>query len=192
MAYCSNCGTQNTDDKKFCLKCGNPMMPKIPNQQVNTPTVNQFANPQKRNIVIIGIVAILIALTGFLFWYFSKSKSEIQTTNEVVTTVDTTQVVPQPNNDQNTTTVQSQQTETVSNTTQFQPGYYIANGNETNKIYFHNAPDQATRRKAYLSTQETVYVQKVQNNFGYIEFTNSNGQSSFGWVEMQFLIVKPN
>jgi hypothetical protein len=74
----------------------------------------------------------------------------------------------------------------------FEPGYYLANGNDDRKIYFHNAAETSTKRKAYLSTQENVYVQKIQNGFGYIEFTNTKGVSSYGWVEMKYLISRPN
>ena len=81
----------------------------------------------------------------------------------------------------------SQNTEPISYTV----GNYIANGNENRKIYFHNTANNDTRRKAYISTQEEVYVQNVENGFGYIEFTNSSGTTSYGWVEMKYLISKP-
>jgi len=73
-----------------------------------------------------------------------------------------------------------------------QPGYYIVNGSEKRPVYFHNAPDGSTKRKAYFSTQEDVYVQKFQNDFGYVEFTNTKGETSYGWVEKRHLIAKPN
>lgn len=66
-------------------------------------------------------------------------------------------------------------------------GYYYAKGTTTDRIYFHDAPDISTRRQAYIITQETVYVQKIENNFGYVEFTNTQGQTTSGWIEMQYL-----
>ena len=75
---------------------------------------------------------------------------------------------------------------------QFQPGYYMVNGSENLKIYFHNAPDPSTKRKAYFSSQEKIYIQKIENGYGYVEFTNDNGQTSHGWIEMQNLIVQLN
>lgn len=66
-------------------------------------------------------------------------------------------------------------------------GLYIANGINTNRIYFHNAPDKSTRRRAYIMTEETVYVQKIENNFGYVQFANTKGQTTSGWIEMQYL-----
>jgi hypothetical protein len=58
-------------------------------------------------------------------------------------------------------------------------------------VYFHNSPNITTRRKAYINTQETVYVLKIENGFGYIEFENTNGEKSYGWVELTNLIIKP-
>ena len=73
----------------------------------------------------------------------------------------------------------------------YQTGYYVANGNENRRVYFHNSPDPATRRSAYIMSQEVVYVYKIENGFGYVEFTNQSGQKSYGWLDMQYLIVKP-
>lgn len=66
---------------------------------------------------------------------------------------------------------------------------YIANGSEDNKVYFHNAPDESTRRKAYILTQERVYVEDIQNDFGYVSFTNTRGQTTKGWIKMSDLII---
>ncbi len=73
-----------------------------------------------------------------------------------------------------------------------QTGYYLSNANTNRKIYFHNSPDETTKRKAYLNTEVTVYVEKVENSFGYINFLNSEGQKSNGWVKMIDLIKIPN
>lgn len=72
----------------------------------------------------------------------------------------------------------------INNPDKSQLGYYVVNGSANRKIYFYNAPDVNTRRKAYFSSIETVYVQKIQNEFGYVEFTNENGQTSTGWLNM--------
>ena len=71
------------------------------------------------------------------------------------------------------------------------PGSYIANGTKRRRIYFYNSPDLSTRREAFIETQVDVNVTKVENGFGYIEFTNSRSESSFGWLEMKYLILKP-
>jgi hypothetical protein len=159
--------------------------------------LGQWFDKNKKSVLIAGggLVALLLLFVAIKFVFsldFSKNKDTNQTVNEVQTPLPSTQSNTQTENTPNIQTAQPQQVETTSSVGQNQIGYYIANGSTTTKIYFHNSPDVTTRRKAYLSTQETVYVQKVENGFGYIEFTNSSGQTSYGWVEMQYLIVKPN
>lgn len=83
-------------------------------------------------------------------------------------------------------------TVTVSSNEQYQSGNYIVNGNVSDKAYFYNTADYSTKRKGYFSTQENVYVQKFENGFGYVQFTNTNGQTSYGWIETKYLISKPN
>ncbi|HTB52282.1 MAG TPA: hypothetical protein VK718_05855 [Ferruginibacter sp.] len=70
---------------------------------------------------------------------------------------------------------------------EFQPRYYTVNGSSANKVYFHTTPDSTTRRKAFISTNEPVFVEKVQNGYGYVEFYNTNLQVSSGWIEMKNL-----
>lgn len=65
--------------------------------------------------------------------------------------------------------------------------YFFVNASDYNKVYFHNSPDPSTRRNAYFSTYEEVYVSEVRNGFGYVEFTNDRGQTSKGWVRMSDL-----
>jgi eukaryotic-like serine/threonine-protein kinase len=59
------------------------------------------------------------------------------------------------------------------------------------KAYFHNEPDEATRRNAYLVPTEEVTIDAwdERNNFIYTEFTNSRGQRSKGWLRKQDLIT---
>lgn len=65
--------------------------------------------------------------------------------------------------------------------------YFYVNGSEYQKVYFYNAPDESTRRNAYFSTYERVFVEKTQDGFGYVNFTNDRGQVSKGWIKMQYL-----
>jgi serine/threonine-protein kinase len=58
------------------------------------------------------------------------------------------------------------------------------------RAYFHNEPDAATRRSAYMvPSNDVVSVLDVQNGFLYTEFTNSRGQTSKGWLREQDLIT---
>jgi hypothetical protein len=74
------------------------------------------------------------------------------------------------------------------NTTYYSPGYYTPNASDLNRVYFHNRPDYSSRRNAYLVTQDVVYVEQVQNGFGYVRFTNDRGQVTTGWLDMSELI----
>lgn len=76
-------------------------------------------------------------------------------------------------------------------TDKYRPGYYIVNASENRKVYFHNTPDASTKRNAYFTTQEQVYITKIQFGYGYVEFTNTRGQTSYGWIKTQYLIAKP-
>lgn len=71
-------------------------------------------------------------------------------------------------------------------------GSYVVNATNNKKVYFHNSPNASTIRKAHFDSQEQVYVKKIENGFGYVEFTNSNQQTSYGWLEMRYLIKQPN
>lgn len=52
------------------------------------------------------------------------------------------------------------------------------------RAYFHNEPDEATRRGAYLvPSEEIIKVVEEQGDFVYTEFTNSRVQTSKGWLQ---------
>jgi hypothetical protein len=74
-------------------------------------------------------------------------------------------------------------------TTEYQPGYYIVNASEDEIVYFYKMPDKSTIKNAYFDSKENVYVQKFENGFGYIEFTNDRGQTSIGWLDMDDLTL---
>ncbi len=70
-------------------------------------------------------------------------------------------------------------------------GLYIANGSQSRPVYFHNAADPATRREAFINSKVEVMVHEVKNGFGYVEFRNTQGQPSIGWLPMEQLVEKP-
>ncbi len=59
------------------------------------------------------------------------------------------------------------------------------------KAYFHNEPDEATRRNAYLlaTGDATIMAWDERGAFVYTEFTNSRGQTSKGWLRKPDLIT---
>ncbi len=68
-----------------------------------------------------------------------------------------------------------------------QPGYFRVNASRNNKVFFYTTPDTSIKRKAFLNSKEWVFIQKIQNGFGYTVFINSNDQKSSGWLQMRSL-----
>ena len=59
------------------------------------------------------------------------------------------------------------------------------------KTFFHNSPNEASVRKAYLIAGDLVTVLEEKNNFGYVEYINSNnGKVTTGWIKMSDLHLK--
>lgn len=57
------------------------------------------------------------------------------------------------------------------------------------RAYFHNEPDEATKRGAYMvPSEDVINALEEQNDFIYTEFTNSRGQTSKGWVKKEDLL----
>lgn len=58
------------------------------------------------------------------------------------------------------------------------------------RAYFHNEPDENTRREAYMiPSNDVVTATRESNDFVYTEFTNTRGQTSRGWIKKQDLIT---
>lgn len=59
----------------------------------------------------------------------------------------------------------------------------------TAKAYFYNAPDESTRRNAFVVPANNAVVNALdeQDDFVYVVFTNQLGQSSRGWLRKKDL-----
>jgi len=57
------------------------------------------------------------------------------------------------------------------------------------KTYFHNAPNETTRRNAFLSKNDPITAYQEEAGFVYTEFTNSRGQTSKGWLKLADLMT---
>jgi hypothetical protein len=51
------------------------------------------------------------------------------------------------------------------------------------KAYFHSSSTATSKRNAYLVSGEGGTFTKVENNFGYLRFTNARGVVSEGWIK---------
>lgn len=58
------------------------------------------------------------------------------------------------------------------------------------KAYFHNNPDESTRRNAFIVhwNNAILHPLKEENGFVYIVFTNDEGQTTKGWLKKSDLI----
>jgi hypothetical protein len=59
---------------------------------------------------------------------------------------------------------------------------------KVDKTYFYNTPNIKDVRKAYLIYDTVIYAIAESKYFIYIEFTNSSGQTSIGWISKDDLI----
>jgi hypothetical protein len=52
------------------------------------------------------------------------------------------------------------------------------------KVFFHNAPDETTKRKAFINHWNKAVLKPLDdvNGFVYVEYTNHEGQTSRGWM----------
>jgi serine/threonine-protein kinase len=58
------------------------------------------------------------------------------------------------------------------------------------RAYFHNEPNEDTRRSAYMvPSEEVINALDERNGFVYAEFTNSKGQTSKGWLRRDDLMT---
>ena len=58
------------------------------------------------------------------------------------------------------------------------------------KAYFHNQPDEATKRNAFIVHWNNAVLRplKEENDFVYVVFTNHEGQTSKGWLRKKDLV----
>lgn len=63
------------------------------------------------------------------------------------------------------------------------PGnYYYVNASSENPVFFYNSANHNDRKKTKFTTYEKVYVESVSGDFGFVRFTNTNNQTSKGWI----------
>jgi hypothetical protein len=57
--------------------------------------------------------------------------------------------------------------------------------------YFHNEPDESTRRNAFINHWNNAILTPLEekNGYIYIVYTNDEGQTSKGWLSKKDLIA---
>lgn len=74
-------------------------------------------------------------------------------------------------------------TATVNSQSSIHPGnYYTIYGSAQNPVFFYNSANNNDRMNSRFTTVEKVYVESISNDFGYVRFTNTNNQTSRGWI----------
>jgi hypothetical protein len=104
------------------------------------------------------ISILIIAILGTIIWYLFTSESNSLNNNSIQSTAATTT-----------------------------GGLYRVNADDINLVHFYRQADIATQKPSYFNSRAVVYVQKVENGFGYVEYTKNKGQTSKGWLRMQDL-----
>lgn len=83
----------------------------------------------------------------------------------------------------------SKESNTYSNSKNFYSGReYRVNANKNHKVYFYSRPDLNFRKKSNFTTSEYVFIKALDNGFADVDFTNSRGQKSSGWIKTSDLI----
>jgi serine/threonine protein kinase len=127
------------------------------------PTYPAYTPPRKESNVL-GIVLALILTAGVIaaVYYFIKKDSKVNPTPATVTKTDS-----------------SGERRVI--------GEYIVTAP---KAYFHNEPDESTRRNAYaIASSEIIKATDEKDGFIYTELTNSRGQVSKGWLNKEDMIT---
>jgi cytoskeletal protein RodZ len=91
--YCSQCGTEISDNSNLCEHCGNPIISNTKressiNNDRTIPKSEKHQSMGKRVLIVLGIILLIVGLLVFTF-FFEKSESDNPTS-----TVET--IVPKP------------------------------------------------------------------------------------------------
>jgi hypothetical protein len=54
----------------------------------------------------------------------------------------------------------------------------------TDRAYFHSTPNVVSKRNAYIVRGQGGTFTKIENNFGYLRFTNDKGVVTEGWLQV--------
>ncbi|MEI6088305.1 MAG: hypothetical protein WCR66_11985 [Bacteroidota bacterium] len=61
---------------------------------------------------------------------------------------------------------------------------YYVNASESNQVHFYSSPNYNSMRNSYFNSREKVTALRIENGFAYIEFINTDNQSSKGWISL--------
>lgn len=128
------------------------------------PGQDDYHRPKKNTAWIVAFILTLMVASGLAYALIQTEKKEPEEKKPEVTNTNTLKV---PDN-------------------LFSIGDYRV---KSAKTFFHNAPDETTRRGAFLSKNDPIKALGQESGFIYTEFTNSRGQTSKGWLRLADLMT---
>lgn len=147
---------------------------------VNTTNVNLRTTPEVNDNIIeeLSFLDEVVSIEKVGYWDKVQVKKYVPNTNSYSTIygfINSRYLTPSSNNE-NTS---------IGYTTSNESKYFRV---KVDKTYFYNTPNIKDVRKAYLIYDTIIYAIAESKYFIYIEFTNSSGQTSIGWILKDDLI----
>ncbi|RYF84505.1 MAG: serine/threonine protein kinase, partial [Chitinophagaceae bacterium] len=133
------------------------------NGQERVAGQDDYQNPKKNTAWIVAFILTLLVASGLAYALIQAEKKEPEEKKPVV---------------DNSNTIKT-------------PDQLVSIGDyrvKAAKTFFHNRPDEATSRTAFLSKNDLITAYQEENGFVYTEFTNSRGQTSKGWLKLNDLM----
>ncbi len=159
-------------------------------ESADAPTAHfeKYVSPKKKRSLVLPLLALLLAVIAG-FWYVATRPAANAGQKPVAVApapraTDTALIAAPPGAKDSSKTVASRSSAAVppppaSAMPQAGVRYTVIS-----KAYFHDAPAEATRRKAFINHWNNAVLQPLdeKNGFVYIVFTNHLGQTSKGWL----------
>lgn len=205
---------QNIEQKKYVTKkqeeiLNNQFDSESNLKNVQSPISNIPKENNKKSYIRIGLVVIGCTIIGVIFLLvYNSNNAKLQNDNSTSNAINgSSSSMVDPNGlteiKKSDSITYDREVQTTTNNTsdstssaqasenQYQIGYYTTDVTSDKNVFFYNAPYESTRRSAYFDSREIVYVKELKNGFGYVEFTNTEGKTSTGWLKMNDLIYTP-
>jgi len=134
-----------------------------------SPLLQQPSHPHKKWVLFAGISIVIIIILNVVITFFVKTTKEQEKNDTIVSSVNSSE------NETFTDLVKAHSLNNISNDI-----YYSV----ISKTFFYDSPDESTKRSGYLVQDDIVFIEKIENGFGYTVFKTTKG-----WLKMSTLIA---